>query len=275
MNEVYLPIAFTLVGALIARTERIAASYHEVLAAAANIFSENYKLWWSTNLPAITCRPTSICACVCYMALLARSPRWIKSVKKLLRVYNYFMLVTPEEAADRIYRDYTRLPARGKRPRPPFIRVCGTGDLFPQLVLAINVLVRKHPEIPVWVATRKPAMVALLDRDAPNLFIVFSLDSSQESWERMAQVFSLGHLRLRFSYLRTSPKDRIPACVSVVYNQQTNHRLPTDDHPGLCPADAGRLPMAGACAKCRRCWSLQPEEREDLCHRRSQYAKRS
>ena len=252
MPECTIPLALTLAGALIARTEFIAATYTVVLAPNKSIFSLNHKTTWSINLPAITCLPTPICASCCYAALLTKSSRWIKTVRKLLRVYNYFLQAAPEEAADCIYLDYMRLPAKR---RPPFIRVCGTGDLFLELVLAINVLVRKHPEIRVWVATRRPDMVGLLDRTAANLFILFSLDSSPESRERMVQVVALDHPRVRFSYLRTTAKDSIPDCTAVVYNQQDKPTLPTRDRADLCPADAGHIPMARACGRCQRCFS--------------------
>jgi len=257
MNEILLYFGFTLVGAVTLRTLRIARRYTAVLAPGESIFSQNHKTSWSINLPiGLTCWPTEVCARVCYAALLSSAARWIKSIKKQLRVYAFLKQVSPEKAAHRIYADYHRLPIRN---RPPFIRIAAVGDLFLELVLAINAFLRRYPTVPVWVVTRKPNMVALLDRDADSLVVNFSLDASPESADRMEQVLALGHPSVMFSYLRTRADDLVPPCASIIYNLQQSTRLPDFDDPRLCPADARLIPREGACLsgdpRCQRCFS--------------------
>jgi len=257
MNEILLYFGFTLVGAVTLRTLRIARCYTAVLTADESIFSQNHKTSWSINLPiGLTCWPTAICARVCYAAQLSSAARWVKSIKKQLRVYAFLKQVSPEKAAHRIYADYHRIRTES---RPPFIRVAAVGDVFLELVLAVNAFLRRYPTVPLWVVTRKPEMVALLDRDAHNLVVCFSLDSSPESVDRMEQVLALRHPSVTFSFLRTRADDRVPACVSVIYNLQQAKGLPNVDASRLCPADARLIPREGACLsgdpRCQRCFS--------------------
>ena len=118
----------------------------------------------------------------------------------------------------------------------------------------MKAFVRRHPDIMSWISSRKPKLALALDLTAPNQSVILSLDSSEESTRRFEMVRRERRQGLRYSYLRTSPEEQIPESVFVVFNAQQAHgALPVDDHPGICPADAGLLDMGGACELCRRC----------------------
>jgi len=256
MTTPLLPLDLTLVGSLTERTRRIRKFYDEVLGESESIFSENEKTGWSINLPVgCTCScSTPICAQTCYAALITKPARWKKCIKKQIRTFNYLELVPTQEAADRILRDFKRLPWGKRR---PFLRVCGVGDLTNELVQATNTFVHLAPGVPIWVVTRNPGLAAQLDREARNLFVQYSIDASEESRRGLREVVALDHPRIYCSFLRTKADDEIPEVTSVVFNlQQAKGSLPAKDHPGVCPADAGEYKTPkGACNRCRQCFS--------------------
>ena len=130
--------------------------------------------------------------------------------------------------------------------------------LSPAPALAINKFVRMTPNVPTWVVTRLANLAVLFDRESLNLFVQFSIDASEESRRAYKKVVRLDHPRIYFSFLRTKTDEEIPEETSVVYNlqQAPEGSLPVNDHPGLCPADAGKFgTLKGACGRCRRCFS--------------------
>jgi hypothetical protein len=135
-----------------------------------------------------------------------------------------------------------------------FLRWNGVGDLFPESVAVISELVKRHPEVVLEVVTRKPDMVSLVPKKVDNLYLMFSLNGSAESKKRRAAVLKRKHPRLYFSFLRRfADEDTLGA--RIVFNaQQAKKILPFDDPHTVCPVDADRIPVKGACANCRKCF---------------------
>jgi len=223
------------------------AGYDAVLEDGEKICSENTKTGWSINLPHTTCMPTSVCADVCYGAMRGKPITWKNSLKKYLRVYRYLLSAPPEEAADRIHGEYVRR-------HMTFLRWNGVGDLFPESAAVVRQLVKRHPDDTLLVVTRKPEMVSLIPREADNLYLMFSLDGSPESRKRKTAVLRRRHPRQYFSFLRRfADEDTMGA--RIVFNaQQSKKVLPYDDLVTVCPVDADKIPVKGACAKCRKCF---------------------
>lgn len=213
------------------------------------ICSGNTKTGFSLNFPICgTCRPTPVCAELCYGAKPGRPITWDKALLKNLRVLRYFKKAAPEEVADRIAREY-------RRAGMDFLRWNGVGDLFPESVAVINAVARRHPDMVIWIATRIPEMARLITRQADSIFLQFSLDGSNESRKRRREIARSRHPRLYYSFLRRS-MDEDTLGSRVVYNaQQHKGSLIYDDPRTVCPADSGLLPVKGACAKCRLCFS--------------------
>lgn len=214
------------------------------------ICSNNSKTGFSVNFPLGpkgTCVPDPVCAQLCYGAIPGRPITWTKSILKYWRVYRYFLSAPPEEIADRIHNEYVR---RGMT----FLRWNGVGDLFPESAAVLREVARRHPEMVLEVVTRKPDMVPLVPRKADNLYLMFSLNGSEESKRRRAKAVARRHPRLYFSFLRrVADEDTLGA--RIVFNAQQSKRvLPYDDPATTCPVDADMIPLKDACAKCRKCF---------------------
>lgn len=237
----------TIVGDLRAKVKALAKEYDEVLGPDETICSDNTKTGFSLNFPHITCRPTSVCAETCYGAMPGKPITWTASLKKYLRVYRYFLMADPDEVADRIHGEYVKR-------RMTFLRWNGVGDLFRESAGIADRLVSRHPEDVLLIVTRKPEMVPLIPQDAENAYLMFSLDGSKESERRKAEVLRHGHRRLYFSFLRRSADEDTMGARIVFNAQQSKKVLPYDDPVTVCPVDADRIPVKGACANCRRCF---------------------
>lgn len=213
------------------------------------VCSWNTKTGFSVNFPiAGTCRPTSVCAELCYGARAGRPVTWNKALAKYIRVHEYFLATPPEEIADRIAREY-------ERRKMEFLRWNGVGDLFPRSVQVVNAIAERHPHIVLWVATRIPDMARLITRKSEGVYLQFSLDGSAECRKRRTAIARSRHPRLYYSFLRRS-MDEDTMGARVIYNaQQYKKKLLIDDPHTVCPADGGTLPVEGACAKCRLCFS--------------------
>lgn len=213
------------------------------------VCSLNTKTGWSVNLPILgTCRPTKVCADLCYGVLLGKPVAWTPSIKKNLRVLRYFKETPAQIAADRIHKEYV---AR----KMDFIRWNGVGDLIPETVKVINLLAEQHPDMAMWVVTKKPEFIQHLNRTSPGLYIMFSLDSDPRSLRSKEIVKEQKHPRTYFSFLRTeADQDTLEA--RIIFNlQQKKKHLPFEDPRRCCPVDAGKIETKGACGKCRKCFS--------------------
>ena len=213
------------------------------------VCSYNIKTGFSVNFPICgTCKPTSVCADLCYGARMNRPVTWDNSVRKNLRVHDYFLKTPPEEVADRIANEY-------QRRKMTFLRWNGVGDLFPESVEVINVIAERHPDMVLWIATRIQEMARKVTRKGENIYLQFSLDGSEECRKRRAVIVRSRHPRLYYSFLRRE-MDEDTMGARIIYNaQQYKKNLFVDDPRTVCPADGGTLPVKGACEKCRLCFS--------------------
>lgn len=233
------------------------------------LLSANAKTSVSLDFPiGHTCDPTPICASVCYGASPRAAATWRKSLRKRLRNLRYFRLVPPEEAADRLARELAAARRRwAPRARVDYLRINGTGDLFPKIIGVINLLAASNPELRIWIVTRRFELAAGI-APLPNIFLQLSLDASTPpALERVARDLVARHPRAYFSFLRSRPGDDTRGA-AIVFNEKRTKALPYDRKTD-CPADAGRLPLDNirgvggtACARCRKCFSEPTIERQ-------------
>jgi hypothetical protein len=226
------------------------------------LLSANAKTSVSLDFPiGHTCDPTPICASVCYGASPRAAATWRKSLRKRLRNLRYIRLVSPEEAADRLAREMVAVRRRwAPRARVDYLRINGTGDLFPEIVPVINLLAASNPELRIWIVTRRFELAAQITA-LPNIFLQLSLDrSTPPALERAARDLVAQHPRAYLSFLRSRPEDDTRAA-AIVFNEKRTKALPYESKTD-CPADAGRLPLDNvrgvggtACARCRKCFS--------------------
>jgi hypothetical protein len=232
----------------------------EILGPNESLLSTNLKTGYSLNFPVtLTCDPTAVCRKLCYGIRPGRPITFYKSLRKQIRLFNYFKQTPPEEIAERLHLEYVKKKLK-------FLRWNGVGELFPEAVEVINTLTARYPEMVLSVVSRVPAMTLLLN-DAPNLFVMFSLDASPESRERYVEMALAGpHPRVYYSYLRwDADEDTMDA--RIVFNaQQRKSLLPYEDPKTVCPVDADKLDLKNACVKCRRCWT--PVSLDGLQHGR-------
>jgi hypothetical protein len=142
-----------------------------------------------------------------------------------------------------------------QREKMSFLRWNGVGDLFQESVNVINVISEIAPEIVLWVVTRKPEMAALINREAQNVYVMFSLDGDQQSLARKRVVDQLWHPRIYYSYLRENMEEDTLGARIIFNIQQKKGTLINDDPKTVCPADADEVQMKDACINCRRCFS--------------------
>ncbi len=240
----------TIVGRLSRKILELSEQERRPLGPDERICSSNTKTGFSVNFPLGpkgTCRPTPVCSDTCYGAMPGKPITWTNSILKYWRVYRYFKETPPEEIAERIHREY-------ERHKMTFLRWNGVGDLFPESAAVVSSLAKRHPEDVLLVVTRKPEMVSLVPRESDNLYLMFSLDGSEDSRRRRASALRRRHPRLYFSFLRRSPDEDTMGARIVFNAQQSKKTLPYDDSVTVCPVDADRIPVKGACAGCRRCF---------------------
>ena len=146
---------------------------------------------------------------------------------------------------------YWELP-RGR----DWLRWNGAGDLTPGAVRLINTFTRRHPDIIVWVITRKPIEARKL-RDRVNLRVLFSQDmwtpaANKIRFRRLCKKFVLGVARR--SYTRTTERDIPPPGTWVVFNRHVGGYFNDWEHKNVCPASLPGTDHVDACEDCRRCF---------------------
>lgn len=239
----------TIVSDLVKKTKTLNDLDEGPLRSHEKICSGNTKTGYSVNFPIWrTCRPTKVCAALCYGAVKGRPITWDKSLLKYLRVYRYFLNTDPETIADRIRKEYVSK-------KMTFLRWNGVGDLFPEAVEVINILARKYPDMVLWVVTRKREMAAKIDRKAENVYVMFSLDKDPDSRKRKTLMDRHRHPRVYYSFLRQEEGDDTLGARIVFNAHQKKKDLGYDDPRTVCPVDAGQIPLEGACEGCRKCFS--------------------
>ena len=209
-----------------------------------------------------TCSPTKTCGAVCYALRRGAPTTWAKSIRKRVRNVAFVRraptLVVVEQL-ERELRARARYFRRKRGVTLDYVRFCGTGDVFPELVAVINTFAERNPTTKAWVVTRRFELAATLI-DAPNMFIQLSTDASTLAADlALAHQIVAAHSRAYTSFLRTRVDDD-PGDSALVFHEKRTPGLPSS--PRDCPADAGRLELGNirgmggtACARCRRCFS--------------------
>ena len=210
-----------------------------------HLVSSNLKTTWSINFPILkTCNPTSACRSFCY----AKHKRLAmpSSLNRQNLVFDIFQSTDPELIA--------QILAYGCNKRDLlFLRWCGSGDLFTKAVKALNATAKLTPKTKHWVTTRKPEMLKQIE-NLSNIYVGFSLDGSEDSKKRKEKVELIQHPRVYYSYVRSSITENVMGA-SIVFNMQQSKLLPYEDASKICPADAKKIPIVGACSKCKMCFS--------------------
>lgn len=227
-----------------------------------SLFSANAKTSISLDFPiGHTCNPTALCASVCYAGSPRAAATWRKSLRKRLRNLRYFLLVSADEAAERMTNEFRREARRwSKRTTLDFLRVNGGGDLFPAVVPAINRFAELNPDIRVWIVTRQFGLARGIG-EFPNIFLQLSLDrTTPPAFIGRAEDLVATHSRAYLSYLRTQSDDDTKGA-AIVFNEKRTAGLPFNGRTD-CPVDAGKLPLnnirgvgGDACSRCRKCFS--------------------
>lgn len=235
----------------------------------AELLSSNAKTSVSLDFPiGHTCSPTALCAIVCYASRPGTPARWDKSLRLRLRNYRYFLTASTDRAAARLWREFSaRRRAWRDRVDLNFLRVNGTGDLFPELVAVLNLFMADHSDVTLWVVSRRPEFAAQLEhRD--NLYLQLSVDATTTP-AALALTMDLvsANPRAYVSFLRTTVNDDCSRA-AIVFNEKRTPGLPYDGIAD-CPVDAGRLELGNvrgvggtACSKCRKCFSPKTLERQ-------------
>jgi hypothetical protein len=138
--------------------------------------------------------------------------------------------------------------------------VNGTGDLFPELVPVLNGFALRHPDVLVWIVTRRFELAARIV-SPPNVYLQQSLDATTPPrLEEAAREIVAGNPRAYLSSLRTRADDDTRGA-AIVFDVVVG--LP-DGGPSACPVDSGQLQLGNergvggtACSKCRKCFSPQ------------------
>jgi hypothetical protein len=226
------------------------------------LLSANAKTSVSLDFPiGATCDPTPLCARYCYGSSPHAATTWRKSLRKRLRNLRYFTLESPDAAAARLAHEFERARRRwAPRARLDYLRVNGTGDLFPAIVPVLNIFAERNPGVRLWIVTRRFDLAAGIAA-LPNVYLQLSLDATTPpALERMARRLVETHPRAYFSFLRTRPQDDTRGA-AIVFNEKRTAGLPYRGRTD-CPVDAGRLPLANvrgvggtACSRCRKCFS--------------------
>lgn len=221
--------------------------------------TSNSKTGFSIDFPVhATCCPTRVCMGVgessarCYaLGGFMNFPNAIKWHARNQRLVDSLVGAPPAAAkllADQIYAE---LP-RGHN----WLRWNGAGDLSEGACKLINAITRHHPDLALWVITRKPEMARRLV-DRPSLRLLFSLDHSTpektaQQLRDLAKKIKKG--RARLSYTRVSEEDGPPKDVDIVFNKHVGGNFNGWPHKKVCPASLPGTEHAGACDSCRRCF---------------------
>ena len=213
--------------------------------------STNSKTGVSINVAiARTCRPTRACAEYCY-GLVGRLT-YDAALASQARNAAFFA------GADKaVLRHEARRIGRSVLKKQDFIRMFGVGDLQPGSVFFTTVLASEFPELSIWVSTRKLELAGLLPK-LSNLHVMLSLDTTttRENVEATHRLVLKNKPQFFAAWARSSPSDRIPRWVSVVFEEHTmGNRAAWKPERRACPATArDGAEHEGACERCRFCF---------------------
>jgi len=220
-----------------------------------SLLSGNKVTGFSVNFPiANTCRPSKVCIETCYYA--TGGTAWNNSLRKQLWLMNYCR-ENPSQFAEDIVKEYNKQDL-------DYLRWNGGGDLFEESVDAVNYIGRNHPNVVLWVVTRKADMAALVENH-PNVHLHFSLDA--HSLERRDEALSQVQRPIFFSY--QCKKGEKPDIVDLTQNHGIslfffdNYYLTDPIYEKnfirfLCPLNLNRTntgDISGSCGSCRKCFN--------------------
>jgi hypothetical protein len=206
-----------------------------------------------------TCRPTEICKRVCY----ATKPTIPSAV---LRRHLQNTALIAKAPTDHVVRLVSRrIDARRREFARrgvdlDFLRICGTGDLLPQMVWVVNALARERPDITWWVVTRRFKYAEQIV-DAPNVVVALSIDASTSPADlQRARDLRSRRCNTYLSYLRMTEDDVGIPDARIVFDHGVSFNDPWGGKQ--CPVDAGTLRSGNirgkggtACATCRMCFT--------------------
>jgi hypothetical protein len=227
------------------------------------MISSNAKTSISLDFPiGHTCRPTKLCADVCYASGPRAPTLWRKSLNKRLRNRRIVLEFPPEVVASKLEREFRRLQLawRRRRVKLDFLRINGTGDLFPELIHVLNRFIMSCPDVRLWIVSRQvPLAERILVR--PNVFLQLSVDRTTKAHDLQAtRDLVANNPRAYMSFLRTRHDDDTLGA-AIVFNEKLNRLLPFQGVTD-CPVDAGVLGLGNirgqggtACATCRKCFT--------------------
>lgn len=226
------------------------------------MLSANAKTSFSLDFPVgHTCEPTRLCAATCYATRPGTPALWPKSIRRRLGNWLAVRSMPTGEVVDELRRQFRTLAARYRLRgvRVAHLRLCGTGDLFAELVPVIDAFAAARPDVAVWVVTRRFELAEQLAQE-PNLYLQLSIDRTTMPLDlARARRIVAENPRAYLSFLRTRPDDDVRGA-AIVFNEKRTADLPYRSKTD-CPADAGALELGNvkgqggtACASCRKCF---------------------
>lgn len=211
------------------------------------VLSQNAIAGPTVSVPiAASCQPTRLCAADCYAA--SNTQATPAALAKQFRV-QHSIEADPAAFAARVASEYD---AAGL----DFLRWNGVGDLTEPAVEAINALIRKRPDIPLWIVTRIPRLAASIAH-GKKAFVHFSLDRSSMDRRKAFLAHDPRSKNYFFSY-QCERDELVPNSwelgVSVIFYRRYQPTPGADlDDPAVCPLNL-LADREGACAACRRCF---------------------
>jgi hypothetical protein len=221
--------------------------------------TKNSKTGCSVDFPVhTTCCPTRVCmgsgdnSARCYaLGGFMNFPNAVRQHALNQRLVDSLIDASPRTVKAVADRLWAQIP-RGRN----WLRWNGAGDLSPGACKVINALTRDHPDLLIWVISRRPDMIRLL-ADRAALRLLLSLDhSTPPATAQKLRSFKSKFKRaaVRFSYTRVSEEDKPPGDVAVVFNKHVGPTFNAWAHRKVCPASLPDTEHEGACDPCRRCF---------------------
>jgi len=167
-----------------------------------------------------------------------------------------------------------------KRDNPQLhYRLHWAGDIFDEdYLIALSAAMRDFPDIRFWAYTRSLPYVKWLANNTPNLTLYISLDPVN-LYEGLQTYFDWANAKPRYNNVNLcymSPVDNFAEQYATAYYRhqfaQIIHQY-TQTTVGAhkdwatpeklfklreCPADTGKMPVEGSCAKCKGCTKEKP-----------------
>ncbi len=221
--------------------------------------SENSKTGHSINVPIpLTCKPTAACSKYCY-GLNGAPVSWPFALARQAQNYLRFeaLATAPQEDVD---READRIAGGVLYHGRDWLRVFGVGDLQLGSVRFINTLLKRHPALRLWVATRQFTLAKKLSR-AKNLHLMLSTDGTtlKKDWEAVRRLAKTRGPNTYIAYVQREEADVAPPDVKIVFAEHRGSSRGAwtldDADPRTCPATVkGGEPHTDACARCRFCF---------------------